>query len=151
MDEGLVCEYGTSTVPLCDTLATCTKKAWVIRPPVPNALACGGGPPIMCPPNFGSVPRGSLCMPAGGYCDYELGRCQCAFRLGGPAHLPAVWMCQDPAVGCPKPRPRLGSVCSQDGILCDYGACYIDGGNQEDCVGGVWVERLMACPVVPMQ
>jgi hypothetical protein len=91
------------------------------------------------------------CDTFGGWCDYPQGRCACTVQAGGPALLDAsavsIWICQDPsAPGCPTPRPRLGSPCSQDGLTCDYGACDIPGGIGETCNGGIWIQAGVACP-----
>jgi hypothetical protein len=149
---GLTCEWGASNVPDCDTEATCTNGEWAVTAPNPGGLDCGGGPKITCPPSFASVPVGDACSPDGGYCDYPEGRCGCAAG-GGPIRLidgsvQAFWSCQNPAAGCPKPRPLLGSSCAMEGLECDYGTCgTIPGGNAEQCTGGVWVTAEVGCPL----
>jgi hypothetical protein len=104
----------------------------------------------VCPATFASVPRMTHCTPYGGWCDYAEGRCACTANTG-PALLDAsaeaIWICQDPsAPGCPSPRPRLGSTCSQEGLSCDYAACDVPGGTVELCHGGAWIQGNVACP-----
>jgi hypothetical protein len=148
--QGLTCEWGSSTVQDCDTVAFCNGGRWQVTSPGPGGLDCKPGPAAMCPSSFTSVPRESHCSPYGLYCDYAQGRCACAVPAGpgfpADASAAAVWLCQDPAAGCPQPRPLLGSACSQEGVQCDYGACTIPGGNGETCQGGVWIEGGIACP-----
>jgi hypothetical protein len=148
--QGLTCEWGGATVQDCDTLALCNGGRWQVTAPGPGGLDCKPGTLAMCPASFPSVPREAHCSPYGLYCDYAQGRCACTVPAGPgfPADASAVaeWLCQDPAAGCPQPRPLLGSVCSQEGLQCDYGACTIPGGNAETCQGGLWTEGGMACP-----
>ncbi len=149
--ENLVCEYGTSPVQDCDTVATCTGGAWQFAGHSPGGLDCDPAPASQCPSSFATVPRGSHCAPFGLYCDYPQGRCACSDTSFGPtpadASAEAEWICQVPVSGCPEPRPRLGTACSQEGLDCDYGTCgVIPGGTAEACTNGIWVEELTACP-----
>jgi hypothetical protein len=104
----------------------------------------------MCPATYASVPRMTHCEGYGGWCDYPQGRCACTVEGGAiplDASAEAIWLCQDPGVaGCPVPRPRLGTVCSQEGLTCDYGACFVPGGIGESCTGGIWTQAGVACP-----
>jgi hypothetical protein len=134
----LTCEGGSSPVEVCDTVATCNGGRWQVTPA--GSGSCGGGDGGSCPPSFASVPRQQHCSPYGFDCDYPEGRCACAVPAGPvplDASAAAEWLCQDPAPGCPQPRPRLGSACTsaQDGVLCDYGACSAFGGTAETCAG----------------
>lgn len=148
--QGLTCEWGSSNVQDCDEMALCNGGRWQVTLQGPGGLDCGGAPQGMCPSSFASVPRESHCSPYGSYCDYPQGRCACTVPAGPgfPADASAVaeWICQDPAPGCPEPRPRVGSTCSQEGLECDYGACTVPGGNSETCQGGLWIEGGVACP-----
>lgn len=150
--QGLTCEYGSSPVQSCDTLALCNGGRWQVTAPGPGGLDCGGGPQGTCPSSFASVPRESHCSPYGLDCDYPQGRCACAVPAGPgfplDASAAAEWVCQDPAAGCPQPRPLIGSPCSQEALECDYGACTIPGGNAETCQGGIWTEGGVACPAL---
>jgi hypothetical protein len=148
--QGLTCEWGSSPVEDCDAVAMCNGGRWQVTLQGPGGLDCGGGPQGTCPSSFASVPRESHCSPYGLYCDYPEGRCACTVPEGPgfPADASAVaeWLCQDPASGCPEPRPLLGTPCSQEGLECDYGACTIPGGTAETCQGGLWIEGGVACP-----
>jgi hypothetical protein len=152
--QGLTCEWGSSPVSDCDTVALCNGGRWQVTPHAPGSADCGGTglDGGTCPASFASVPRQQHCSPYGLNCDYPEGRCGCAVPAGPgfPADASAVaeWLCQDPAPGCPQPRPRLGSACSatQDGLQCDYGSCAIPGGTSETCAGGIWIEGGVACP-----
>jgi hypothetical protein len=149
---GLTCEWGTSNVPDCDTQETCAGGLWTLMVQGPGGLDCGGGPPIVCPASYGGVPVYQSCSPYRGYCDYPQGRCGCSppatitVNIDGSFQGP-FWQCQQPTTpGCPQPRPRLGSVCTQDGLTCEYGDCNeVPGGNAEVCRGGVWVTTVVAC------
>jgi hypothetical protein len=101
----------------------------------------------MCPATFASVPRGTPCTPNNGYCDYPEGRCACAILFAGPpqpSNQPQ-WACQDPAQGCPTPRPRLGTPCVSSPSTCDYGTCTVPGGYAEGCTNGIWATVPWGC------
>jgi hypothetical protein len=120
--------------------------------PSAQAPGCNVAPASACPPTFAAVPRQTHCSAYGLVCEYPLGRCACAVpaAAGAPldASAEAEWLCQDPAAGCPQPRPLLGSACpaSQEGLACDYGACDIPGSDAETCTGGIWVQASVPCP-----
>ncbi len=147
--SGLECEYGKSTVEACNSVATCGSSGWQIRGSSTTAnCAAGVGP--QCPASYASVLQNTHCANFGLDCDYAMGRCACAV-LSGPVVLDASaaarWICQEPAMGCPKPRAPLGSPCAQDGLFCDYGTCSIAGGSAEQCTGGIWKTANTACPL----
>ena len=98
----------------------------------------------MCPNTYGDVPKGQACSPLGLDCAYAQGQCNCADTVPASGPTP-VWQCSTPAAGCPDPRPRIGSSCTQEGLSCDYGAC--TGGVELQCTGGVWASQVTACPV----
>jgi hypothetical protein len=77
-------------------------------------------------------------------CAYPEGQCNCSETL--PVSTGPVWQCFSPKGGCPEPRPRFGSACSQPSLTCDYGACA--GGVAMDCNGGYWQPAGVACPAV---
>jgi len=133
---GAQCEYGDSPNPGCNQVFTCEMSGWA---------ATGGTfcPTGTCPPTYADVSQNASCMPNGLDCAYTQGQCNCSFTLpvgGGP-----LWKCFTPAQGCPDPRPRLGSACTQPSTpACDYGAC--EGGIEEACSGGYWTEVAVPCP-----
>jgi hypothetical protein len=89
------------------------------------------------------VPVRKACTPDGLACAYPEGQCNCADTLpisnSGP-----VWQCTTPT-GCPEPRPRIGSECTQDGLQCDYNACI--GGVAFQCTNGIWRQAEVGCPL----
>ena len=148
--QGLTCEWGASPVEACDEVALCNGGRWQVTAQGPGGLDCMPGASGTCPSSFASVSRESHCSPYGLYCDYPQGRCACTVAAGpgfpADASAAALWLCQDPAPGCPEPRPLLGSACAQEGLQCDYGSCDIPGGTAEACQGGLWTEAGVACP-----
>jgi hypothetical protein len=153
--EGRVCEYGTSPVEECDTLATCTNGAWSIMMSNASGKDCPNSKNSICPATEDGITRGDTCDQSGAICDYTRGRCDCAqsgsgvvvITLdGGP--LTPTWHCQNPAPACPLPRPNLGTACPTDQTSCDYGSCNeIIGGTAEICRDGVWQSENVACPL----
>jgi hypothetical protein len=149
--NGLACEYGNSPVQACDRVATCAQSLWQIQG-LSTSANCGAGIGPMCPASFASVPQNTHCGNYGLVCDYPQGRCECAVT-GGPvpvdASAAARWLCQDPTpASCPIPRAPLGSACTQaqQGLSCDYGACFILGGTAELCASGLWKQTFVPCP-----
>lgn len=144
----LTCEYGSSPVASCDTIATCGSSfgapapAWVLTPPDAGDPACMAAPPSECPASFAAVPRGTECAGGSSACDYPEGRCRCA---AAPGFSTAVWSCQDPPTGCPRPRPRLGISCVQEGLVCPYESCGTQGSQTEMCLGGFWTPLTLDC------
>lgn len=142
--EGLECEYGASEYPSCDDVFECAARRWVRTS---FGVSCPSGPnDPSCPPTFQSVPRNQTCGPQGLTCHYDLGQCYCGVSFGppmpydgGPQDFP--WTCDDPAPGCPQPRPRLGSACDGRVPVCVYQQC--DYGQA--CQDGVWQAELMGC------
>jgi hypothetical protein len=167
--SGSPCEYGTSNVSVCDTIAVCQSVRptdggplnVVLPPPTmmvipPSVMLSGtwelnepdGGKLCQapaqpgCPPSFDSVPRGAGCAGVASFCDYPEGRCRCEAADGS---LTATWSCQDPTPPCPTPRARLGSPCTQEGLVCQYGLC---GGADTDtqiCRNGIWLSLVLDC------
>jgi hypothetical protein len=123
--------------PACNEVISCTMTGWSFPPPA-HCL------PGMCPASYAAVPQGMTCSPDGLDCAYPEGQCNCGNP--GPVVGPnPVWTCAQPAQGCPNPRPRIGSACSQPGLSCDYGAC--SGGVEVQCKDGSWQRANVACPV----
>jgi len=143
--EDLQCEYGTSQYVGCDILVQCTSGQWQTQT---FGDTCPGGPnPPECPPTMASVPSGSACGSQTITCHYDLGQCTCGFLFGpppppldggGPGY---TWTCDDPGPGCPQPRPRVGSACTQDGQSCMYETCSYG----QQCTGGVWQAEPVGC------
>jgi hypothetical protein len=158
------CEYGTSNVTVCDTIATCEpdadagtpglnplpilvpgsflRQTWQLIGPNGGDASCQTSAQSGCPASFDTVPRGGDCDGGLPYCDYPQGRCQCAVAAGatGPS-----WSCQDPAPPCPKPRPRLGSACTQEGLVCAYGPCGGTDSVTQVCRTAVWLPLGLDC------
>jgi hypothetical protein len=147
---GLQCEYGGNPVQGCDIVATCS-GTWKDQAATDSkcSLTLGQG----CPLTFDDVAQGTTCSSNGLECNYPKGRCACTVNSGGPVQFidggtPGHWVCQDPeTAGCPLPRAPLGSVCSQNGLSCNYGACTVPGGTGEMCQDGLWQSAAFACPV----
>jgi hypothetical protein len=137
---GFECEYGQNANPSCNTIAQCTATGWMYTG---NTLCPVG----TCPASYAVASMGDTCMPQGLICGYPEGTCSCGFGFGGPIRLDAGgphWVCQQTSPGCPSPRPDIGSACTPEGQMCDYGACA--GGVALDCSGGVWRRAFFACP-----
>lgn len=133
---GLECEYGMDANPACNEIEHCTTSGWSY--PAPTAHCTG-----MCPPKYSDVPIGRVCSPEGLDCSYMEGQCDCAMTLPLSRMFP-VWQCFAPGNGCPEPRPRLGSSCSDASLSCNYGACY--GGVAMVCRDGYWHQASVLCP-----
>jgi hypothetical protein len=145
--EALECEYGSSAVPACDTVATCTKARWTLQAPAPGD-ECPSTRSSKCPASFAAASLALHCDSLGMICDYPTGRCACTDGAGPvplDASAAARWHCQQPGANCPKPRPLLGSVCSSDGLSCDYGTCTVPEGSGEACADGLWQTSSFAC------
>jgi hypothetical protein len=133
-----VCEYGDAPNPYCNFLEKCYGQlgGWSNQA-LPLAL-CGTG---VCPPSYAVALGGQPCSVQNLDCAYPEGQCTCG-RKDDAGVL--VWSCFSPA-GCPEPRPRIGSGCTQDGLLCDYGACA--GGVAEKCTAQLgWMQAFPPCP-----
>jgi hypothetical protein len=147
--EGVTCEYGDDPNLACDPLFTCTNGTWEpvntdTSSTCPTPVANGGA----CPASYGAAETAGSCTATGTSCAYVQGRCECAVPTGGPPSVggnAAKWLCDDPAAGCPMPRPRVGSTCSPSGLQCSYGACSIPDGIELVCTAGVWQTTPTAC------
>jgi len=133
---GLECEYGNDPNPSCDQVISCTSTGWSF----PSHNAC---PPGTCPASYSAVPLGKDCTPFGLDCAYAEGQCNCAGTVPVSGPNP-VWQCSTPAMGCPEPRPRLGSSCTMETLSCDYGSC--TGGVAMKCTNGIWLVEHTPCP-----
>jgi hypothetical protein len=139
---GIECEWGTNLNPPCNTVDNCETGGWVTQPGDPTCAMTVG----TCPATYALVPQGSPCPSDenGLVCGYPRGECFCEMNIevsaGGPA-----WDCSSLAKGCPAPpRPDIGTVCTDPGLTCDYGACL--GGIALVCQMGYWQEAEEECP-----
>ncbi|HEX8793897.1 MAG TPA: hypothetical protein VF765_23300 [Polyangiaceae bacterium] len=143
--ESLECEYGTSQYPGCDVIVQCSGGYWGTE--FGAAGYCPTGPnPEGCPASMDDVnDGGATCSTQGLTCHYALGQCYCGDTFGPPVQPQDggtyPWSCDDPGPGCPQPRARLGSPCTQEGQTCQYLAC--DWAQQ--CTGGVWASEPEGC------
>jgi hypothetical protein len=158
--SGLTCEYGNDPSATCDTLVMCTGGAWVTsQEPVDAGCSTSNG--ANCPTAFANVMEGATCGSTPFDCYYPEARCSCApLVLQGacrPPDCPApTWNCDTPAAdidgmlqpesGCPVPRPRIGSPCSDADFerSCNYGYC--QGGVAILCTSNVWQVQTVPCP-----
>jgi hypothetical protein len=145
-DESLECEYGNAWWSVaCDVVMQCTNGQWQSAHPSYEPCSPEPGPnPSGCPSTSGSIAQGSVCAPNDESCYYPDAFCQCIVPLGGPAQIDggtAFWSCL-PGMGCPYPRPPLGSACTQPSSDdCTYEACSYG----QSCVNGAWQGSAEAC------
>ena len=145
---GLQCEYGADPDLSCDDLATCSSGSWQLTggssaQTCPTPAASGA-----CPATYSAAETAGSCSASGTACGYPQGRCDCAVATGGPPTVGTKatrWLCDNPGTGCPMPRPRVGSTCTQSGLTCNYGACSIPDGVGLACTGGLWQVSPVAC------
>lgn len=94
-----------------------------------------------CPPSWGP---GGQC--SGNLsCVYPEGVCDCALACGPPP-LPDAgnrWYCGMRGAGCPIQKPAVGTPCSMDAQICNYGSCCQD---LMKCEGGQWKVGGGLCP-----
>ena len=138
-NEGLACEYGTSADPQCDSIAICGQGAWAV---VPASSCAPPAPQSICNAALGP-PDSTMtmqCQSAGSVCEASLdgayARCACVPTGEGLAYQ---CLLSSTDAACVYPRPRLGSGCPTEGVVCDYGACFaLPGGARLRCVSGAW-------------
>ena len=146
--ESLYCEYGNDPSLACNEVAQCSLGHWTVQKPYGQ---CPTPPnPSSCPASFASVPVGQHCGDlVGTTCSYAQGFCGCSVGSGGPypedASAVATWICDAPSAGCPQPRPKLGTSCSQEGLECDYSPCSLPSGVSVVCQGGAWQDQPYGC------
>jgi hypothetical protein len=146
------CEYGDDPQITCDTVMTCDGMAWQ-KTQSPATTGCSKQNPSGCPATYAAVSgeMGQSCGPMVS-CYYAEARCSCEQICldacietfdGGPN--PNTWFCDVPSTtGCPIPRPRLGTACTGDMQLCDYGGC--EGNVTLQCQAGTWLAIQTECP-----
>jgi hypothetical protein len=158
--SGLTCEYGDDPSASCDTLMTCSSGVWATSQE-PMDGGCSTTNPPSCPTAFSDVAQGAACGSSTFDCYYPQARCSCSplvlqgacIRTSCPA---PTWSCDTPAEdtddmlvpenGCPVPRPRIGSACSDADFekSCNYGYC--QGGVAILCTSNVWQVETIDCP-----
>jgi hypothetical protein len=142
-DENLQCEYGDAWWNVaCDAVLQCQQGKWQIDHVsyVPCTPAPGPNP-AACPPSYADVPQGTSCNDNGESCVYSQAMCSCRTPLG-PVFEDggASWYCL-PEVGCPMPRPRIGTGCTGAATYCTYAECEYS----QECTNGVWQGQEEAC------
>jgi hypothetical protein len=154
------CEYGDDPSAACDALMACVSGAWTTTQE-PATTGCSTTNPSTCPTTFGDVTQGDACGAQPFDCYYAEARCSCAVVVLQGACIksdcPApTWDCDTPATdsanmltpedGCPVPRPRIGSSCSNADFekSCNYGYC--QGGVAILCTSNVWQIETIDCP-----
>lgn len=140
--EGLACEYGDN--PKCLSLALCQSGKWLIA--TPKCL-----PPDATCPATREAAANQACSTKDAYCNYAGLICECTNCILYPVQScsgPLKWKCEAPSTdkSCPAARPNLGTACSVEGKLCEYG-CEPDVSRK--CVGGIWIAASApaGCPI----
>ncbi|HEX7601756.1 MAG TPA: hypothetical protein VF316_09130 [Polyangiaceae bacterium] len=144
----LQCEYGGDPRSACNDVWTCTSMGWDTT--FGNDPHCPSSNAGSCPASIAGLDVGGTCGDSGAICDYSTSSasrwCACTF-LGGPIMMDGggsqyTWQCAYQASsGCPALRPRLGTVCTQADLECDYSVCGAPYGLSVQCNGttGTWV------------
>lgn len=156
--EGVVCEYryGNAWFDFadCREKGFCGVNGWEY---IPEA-SCQNFDPAYATCPMVAPNHGSPCDTAEytSLCEYGSGNyCACTSCLSGECGGSAYWGCVSPYEGCPSDAPLLGHACSQEGQVCEYGACwleitYAEGADllstRRVCQGGIWVEEDLGCP-----
>ncbi len=140
--EGLACEYGDN--PKCLSMALCQGGKWLVA--MPKCL-----PPDSTCPKTREAAVDQACATKDAYCNYAGLICECTNCVKYPLPScsgPLKWKCEAPSTdtSCPAARPNLGTACSVEGKLCEYG-CEQDASRK--CTGGIWVAASApgGCPV----
>jgi hypothetical protein len=113
---------------------------WSVAPPPAGSICAPNN--TFCPSSAAGIAHGGACDRPGLECFFRESTCWCS--PDGAADAGAVWACDDPAPGCPTTRPFLGATCSEEGQVCDYGACALHN-IQERCSGGHWSFVFTTC------
>jgi hypothetical protein len=140
--EGLACEYGDN--PRCLSMALCQSGKWLVA-----VIKCL--PPDPSCPATREAAAGQSCSPKDAYCNYSGLTCDCTNCIKYPVQScsgPLKWSCEAPNTdkSCPVARPNLGTVCTVEGKLCEYG-CEPDVSRK--CEGGIWIAASApgGCPI----
>jgi hypothetical protein len=100
--------------------------------------------PGACPATYAVGEERGVCGTSTAVCIYDEGTCVCG-APGPPHEGPNDWFCSPLTAGCPYLPAPENSACTHNGLSCDYGEC--SGGTARDCVGGVWTEGAIGCPL----
>lgn len=139
----LVCELEDGPILPCRARIVCQASGWQNVAPgcsslLPADTNCSAPPPTgACDINTDPL----LCATPDSFCG-------CSNCLAGPCGGPAEWVCASPAAApCPPQAPKLGEICSMEGLKCVYGACALGGtSGGRSCYKGLWIEDIVNCP-----
>jgi hypothetical protein len=140
----LACEWGGDSNGQCTTSADCAETqgqsspTWIVTTPDPSCGVLNA----QCPATFSSLANGAACPASDLTCEYEEGICGC-LPCAGDGGFTQAWHCRpytDVETGCPVPPDRLGTSCSQEGLMCDYHQCCGGPslGPSMECNHGIW-------------
>lgn len=145
----LMCEYGTSNDPLCNSAFLCDGQSWANSYRAEECRFGGTNDPT-CPTTYAEAAKSGACTGAS-VCEYPEGRCECAQWCGGvrpPPDAGSHWACSAASPGCPSTRGanKLGTPCAPTGLSCNYTACCT--GLLQTCSdAGVWAGLIgIPCP-----
>jgi hypothetical protein len=136
----VLCEYGNAWWnPNCDLLFSCvgpTNATWY-------QSSVAGGAPCIGPPgaNLSACPTSAPAGPcdAAITCFYDQGNsCECLQS----ADAAPQWACIPADPACGTTRPRLGSPCTDEGLVCEYVRC----AYAQQCMNDVWTLAYDSCP-----
>jgi MYXO-CTERM domain-containing protein len=154
-DQG-PCEYGDDPSIDCNRVYWCDRSGHFQRGAPYSDASCPSMLAPGCPPDRASVTPGETCAgPETFRCPYADGECDCDPNSRDDG---ASWACfprqtliaspQD----CPARRPRLGTACPKEQLVCSYGssfpACTYQGCDTSSC--SVWFFGNVACGAPPL-
>ena len=140
----LACEYGGNTYTRCTTFAICAADEanpafrWIVGRPDPGC----GIQPQRCAATFDAVKVDSPCTQLDITCDYPEGACGCV-SCASDGGSPGAWQCRrwsEAGAGCPARRPRAGTPCPVDDVICSWNQCCsgLSLGEDQQCQLGSW-------------
>jgi hypothetical protein len=137
----VVCEYGSSPDPACNTLYACTTDP-------AYGMYWTEQQHGRCPKCPAAIADGAPCDSADELaCATAAGTCACTVGPDGAHAHPRRWVCVPTTAGCPSARPLLGQPCALGAdVRCDYGACAFARGTSMRCDRGVWILEEAPCP-----
>jgi hypothetical protein len=141
LHPAVVCEYGKSPDPACNTLYACTTDP-------AYGMYWTEQQRGHCPACPDAIVDGAACDLADELaCTTAAGTCACTVGPDGAHAHPRRWVCVPAPSGCPAARPLLGQPCALGAdVRCDYGACAFARGTQMRCDRGVWILDEATCP-----